>query len=70
MKLELFDALLDDFKFGVTIRGVSMHDYGDVDASMRVWCTEQFGKRNYTASFNIFYFNAEEQRNWFILRWS
>ena len=72
MKLKLFDALLD-FKFGVSVVHYDSYDYYATNLKnqeLHNWCKQQFGGRNYTALFNTFYFSTEEQRNWFILRWS
>lgn len=72
MKLQLFDALID-FKFGVSVVHHASYDYYARDSKNQElceWCKQSFGRENYTASFNSFYFNTEADRNWFILRWS
>ena len=39
------------------------------DNELYKWCEQQFGKQ-FISTFNDFYFETEEQRNWFLLRWS
>jgi len=34
------------------------------------WCTNSFGKDAYSAGHAVLYFLTEQQRNWFILRWT
>ena len=71
MKLALFDSLIE-FKFGVSVVQYDSYDYYARESKndeLLKWCRQQFGQ-NYTATFNTFYFKTEEQRNWFVLRWS
>ena len=45
-------------------------DYGFITPEMVVWCSSNFKKERYWHSVYSFYFTNEEDRNWFILRWS
>lgn len=67
MEYTSFDALIKH-KFAIGIH-LSYHDNKDLNAEMIDWCKKQFGIRNFTASFFTFYFNSENDRNYFILRW-
>ncbi len=70
MKLELFSARI--FEFGVGIRYDLTTDYNarhSINQEVHNWCEQQFGS-NFASDANCFYFNTEEDRNWFILRWS
>jgi hypothetical protein len=40
-------------------------------AQMLKWCTNSFGKGAYSSDgYAVFYFLTEQQRTWFLLRWS
>jgi hypothetical protein len=72
MKLELFDAGIE-FKYGASVvhnnEILNYFDRRKVNQELDKWCEQQFGKQ-FISTFNDFYFETEEQRNWFILRWS
>ena len=73
MKIQTFTAKIR-FKFAVMVLYTDMtFDYNarqNKNKEIDNWCLEQFGEQNYRSSFNTFYLSTEEQRNWFILRWS
>lgn len=43
-------------------------DYNDWE-SIHAWCTKSFGSDHYTWVGFTFWFETEEARNWFALRW-
>jgi|LakMenE18May11ns_1017448.scaffolds.fasta_scaffold9782565_5 hypothetical protein len=65
----------------ITCRGTDNYPYGVIirepssDRSMITqWCVDQFGSQyesdRYRYAGNLIYFSNQDDRNWFILRWS
>jgi hypothetical protein len=65
----------------ITCRGTDNYPYGVIirepssDRSMIMqWCVDQFGSQyesdRYRYAGNLIYFSNQDDRNWFILRWS
>jgi hypothetical protein len=68
MKVELFDAYIE-YKFGVSVYGFTdREDRDNKTKKMIDWCDTMFS--NYKSSFSTFYFNTEQDRNWFLLKFS
>jgi hypothetical protein len=70
MIIEIFDAgIAFKFKFGADVLRTNDEIRNTNQQEMELWCKDQFGSQ-FTSRYNHFYFANEEQRNWFILRWS
>jgi hypothetical protein len=70
MKIEPFTARIE-YKFGVSVYEFKTEEEKEMfRMEARDWCVATFGRRNFTASFNTYYFMTEAQRTWFILKWS
>jgi hypothetical protein len=70
MVIEIFDAgIAFKFKFGADVLRTHDEIRNTNQQEMELWCKDQFGSQ-FTSRYNHFYFANEEQRNWFILRWS
>lgn len=70
VKFNVFQAFITH-KFAVSVYGEIERDEKEkLLKQMRDWCDTIFKLDTFTISFNCFYFNTEQQRTWFLLKWS
>lgn len=61
---------LTSHKYGLMIGILQGQLYSDVLPQMEDWCVESFTRCNYLITGNYFYFAKEDDRDWFMLRWT
>lgn len=72
-RVDMYGQMVDYFAIKVPYRYLSKHNVESDE--IREWCVETFGKefaeeRWYMRGTSTYMFKTEEDRNWFLLRWS